>query len=108
MGPGPPAELAGNTFTTCAPARWAARTSVGVVAPDISTAPARLQGATRSGSTQGETRKRAPARRQVSAVSTSGTVPAPTSSAGSEDSSRMRPGASGIVMVISKMRRPAS
>ena len=39
---GPPTEEAGNTFTTSAPAASAARTSVGVSAPSISTAFAAL------------------------------------------------------------------
>ena len=70
--PGPPTEEAGNTFTTSAPAASAARTSVGVSAPSISTAPAARHGAASDASIQGATMKRAPAARQVSAVAAVG------------------------------------
>ena len=106
--PGPPAEAAGKTFTTSVPAARAARTSVGVTAPSIRQAPASRQGGARLESTQGATRKRAPAARQASAVAASGTVPAPTSRSGSAASSRIRSTAPGTVMVISKTVIPVS
>jgi hypothetical protein len=108
MCPGPPAEDAGKIFTTSAPACSAARTSVGVSAPSISAAPASAQASVRLGSIQGATMKRAPASRQRRAVRSSGTVPAPMIRVGSAASSRISAGASGMVMVISKMRMPAS
>ena len=46
---GPPTETPGNTFTTSAPAASAARTSVGVRAPSISTAPACRHGSASAG-----------------------------------------------------------
>jgi hypothetical protein len=51
---------------------------------------------------------RAPAFKHNSAVARSPTVPAPISSDDSDASSRIKAGAFGMVMVISKMRSPAS
>jgi hypothetical protein len=51
---GPP-TLAGKIFTTSAPARQAFRTSVGVIAPGITTTPFSLEKATVSASKAGLT-----------------------------------------------------
>src|SRR5262245_17297976 len=105
---GPPTDEAGKTFTTAAPAEIAARTSVGVSGPRISNAFRLRHGSASDGSVHGATMKAAPAARHASAQDASGTVPAPTVNAVSRASSRISALASGTVIVISKIDRPAS
>ena len=61
-------------MTTSAPAARAARTSVGVTAPNIKAALAARQGSARLASIQGATMNLAPAVRHASAVAASGTA----------------------------------
>ncbi len=109
MGGAAALDEAGNILTASAPTASAARTSVGVHSAKASKRHAASRHASASeGSTQGATMNFAPAFRQASAVAASGTVPAPTSNSASEARSRINSVAFGTVMVISKMRSPAS
>ena len=76
---GPSAE-AGKSFTAAAPARQAARTSVGVAAPGSTGMPRSAAQATSSVSVWGITRNVAPASTAVCAASIDSTVPAPIAS----------------------------
>ena len=76
-----PATEAGKSFTAEAPARQAARISVGVNAPGRNGIPRSTAHSISSGSTCGDTRKVAPASMARSAASSLSTVPAPISSA---------------------------
>ena len=75
---GEPAS-AGKNFSTSAPARIAAKASLGVKNPGPEIIPAALVAAITSGSVAGETTSRPPAAATRSTSSVVSTVPAPTS-----------------------------
>ena len=106
-----PAEDAGKSLTAAAPARQAARTSVGVAQPGSVGMPRPAAQATRSASRCGMTRKVAPASIARRAASIDRTVPAPISSPSAGPtraaaSIARRASASGSLSVSSKARTP--
>ena len=108
-----PAEEAGKSLTAAAPARHAARISVGVAAPGKAGMPRAAAHATSSASRCGITRNVAPASIARCAASIDRTVPAPSSMPASAAppataSIDRRASASGSFNVSSKARTPPS